>query len=78
LTDVSVVRTASIIRAMMMEVVRISEMSVYINDNTRRYIPECYNLSMFSIVEIITFGKYEVCFKMVTIKGLSDFNDNPN
>jgi len=45
LTDVSEVRTASIIRAMiiialMMEAVRTSETSVNFNVTTRRYIPE--------------------------------------
>jgi hypothetical protein len=40
LTDVSEVRTASNIRAMMMEAVRTSEMSVNFNVTTRRYIPE--------------------------------------
>jgi hypothetical protein len=39
LTDVSEVRIASTIRAMM-EAVRTSEMSVNFNVNTRRYIPE--------------------------------------
>jgi hypothetical protein len=39
LTDVSEVRTTSII-ALMMETVRTSEMSVHSNEATRRYIPE--------------------------------------
>jgi hypothetical protein len=38
LTDVSEVRTASMIRAMMMEAVRTSETSVKFNATTRRYI----------------------------------------
>jgi hypothetical protein len=38
-TDVSEVRTASIIK-MMTEVVRTSEMSVYSNETTRLYSPE--------------------------------------
>jgi hypothetical protein len=38
-TDVSEVRTASII-ALMMDVVRTSEMSVNFNVTTRRYMPE--------------------------------------
>jgi hypothetical protein len=40
LTDVSEVRTASIIRAMMMEAVRTSETLVNFNVTTRRYNPE--------------------------------------
>jgi hypothetical protein len=54
-------RTASIIRAMnlMMEAVRTSEMSVYFNENTRRYIPEGYNLlypfSFISPYSYLTF-----------------------
>jgi hypothetical protein len=40
LTDVLEVRTATIIRAMMMEEVRTSETSVNINLTTRRSIPE--------------------------------------
>jgi hypothetical protein len=40
LTDVSEVRTASIIIALMMEAVRTSETSVNIIVTTRRYIPE--------------------------------------
>jgi hypothetical protein len=41
-TDVSEVRTASIIRviALMMEAVRTSYTSVYFNVTTRRYIPQ--------------------------------------
>jgi hypothetical protein len=40
LTDVSAVRTASIIRALMMEAVRTSETSVNIYLTTQQYIPE--------------------------------------
>jgi hypothetical protein len=40
LTDVSEVRTDSIITALMMEAVRISETSVNIYLTTRQYIPE--------------------------------------
>jgi hypothetical protein len=40
LTDVSEVRTASIIIALMIEAVRISETSVNLNVTARRYIPE--------------------------------------
>jgi hypothetical protein len=40
LTDVSEVRTASIIIALMMEAVRTSETSVNFIVTTRRYIPE--------------------------------------
>jgi hypothetical protein len=41
-TDISEVRTASIIRViiLMMEAVRTSETSVYSNETARRYIPE--------------------------------------
>jgi hypothetical protein len=39
LTDVSEVRTASVIIALMMEAVRTSEMSVHFNVTTQRYIP---------------------------------------
>jgi hypothetical protein len=38
------VRTASIIIALMMEVVRTSETSVHFNETTRRYIPESTKL----------------------------------
>jgi hypothetical protein len=38
------VRTASIIKALMMEAVRTSETSVYSNETARRYIPEGSNL----------------------------------
>jgi hypothetical protein len=38
--DVSEVRTASIIIALMMEAVRTSETSIHFNVTTRRYIPE--------------------------------------
>jgi hypothetical protein len=41
LSDVSEVRTASIIRALM-EAVNASEMSANFNVNARRYIPEYY------------------------------------
>jgi hypothetical protein len=40
LTDVSEVRAASIIIALMIEAVRTSETSVNFNVTTRRYIPE--------------------------------------
>jgi hypothetical protein len=40
LTDVSEVRTASIIIALMIDAVRISETSVNFNVTTRLYIPE--------------------------------------
>jgi hypothetical protein len=40
LTDVSDLHTASIIRALIMEAVRISETSVNFNVTTRHYIPE--------------------------------------
>jgi hypothetical protein len=40
LTDVSEVRTASIITALMMEAVRTSETSVNIYVTTRQHIPE--------------------------------------
>jgi hypothetical protein len=40
LTDVSKVRIASIIGAMIMETIRTSETSVNLNVTTRRYIPE--------------------------------------
>jgi hypothetical protein len=50
-TNVAEVRTASIIRviiiALMMEAVRTFETSVYSNENTRRYIPEGFNLQVF-------------------------------
>jgi hypothetical protein len=48
LTDVSEMRTASIIRAMM-KAVRISETSVNINLITRRYIPEDSKLIICSL-----------------------------
>jgi hypothetical protein len=48
-TDVSEVRAASIIRAMM-EVVRTSETSVYYNETTRRNIPEGTNLQLFILL----------------------------
>jgi hypothetical protein len=38
------VRTASIIKDLMMEAVRTSETSVYFNKTARRYIPEGSNL----------------------------------
>jgi hypothetical protein len=40
LTDVSELRTASIIIALMMQAICTSEMSVNFNVTTRRYIPE--------------------------------------
>jgi hypothetical protein len=40
ITYIQKVRTASVIRAMMMEAVRTSETSVHFNVTTRRYIPE--------------------------------------
>jgi hypothetical protein len=49
-TDVSEVRTASIIRVinaiitLMMDAAHTSETSVYFNETTRRYIPEGYHL----------------------------------
>jgi hypothetical protein len=53
-TDVSGVRTASIIRVtngfitLMMEVIRTSETSVY-SETTRHYIPECSHLPLLKI-----------------------------
>jgi hypothetical protein len=55
-TDVSQVRTASSIRALMMEAVRTSETSVYSNETTPLYISEGSNLLSIScyIFEYIT------------------------
>jgi hypothetical protein len=47
LTDVSEVRTASIIRTVMMEAVHTSEASVNINLATRRYIAEDSKLLVY-------------------------------
>jgi hypothetical protein len=38
------VRTATIVMAVMIEAVRTSETSVYLNETTRRSIPESYHL----------------------------------
>jgi hypothetical protein len=64
-TDVSEVRTASIIKAIM-EAVCTSQTSVYSNETTRRYFPEgsniyvrrCGNLKSFLLGY---FNSYEIC-----------------
>jgi hypothetical protein len=43
-SDVSEVRIAAIIIALIIDAVRASETSVYFNETTRRYIPECCDL----------------------------------
>jgi hypothetical protein len=50
MTDVSEVRTSSIIMAMM-EAVRTSETSAYSNETTRRYIPEGSHLHQLDTLE---------------------------
>jgi hypothetical protein len=52
LTDVSDVRTASILRAMM-EVVRTSETSVNFNVTTRLYIPEDSKLKQITVSKTV-------------------------
>jgi hypothetical protein len=54
LTDVSEVRAASIIRAMMMEAARTSEKSVGIQLRTRQYIPEDSELHFLWTLYIAT------------------------
>jgi hypothetical protein len=49
-TDVSEVRTVSIIRALMMEAVHATETSVYSNETARLYIPEGSNLHFRNIL----------------------------
>jgi hypothetical protein len=51
LTDVSEVRTASIIIALMMEAARMSETSVNANLNTRQCIPEDSKLHWSNLLE---------------------------
>jgi hypothetical protein len=47
--DVSEVRTATIIRAVMMEAVRPSETPVHSNETTWSYIPEDFKLREFIV-----------------------------
>jgi hypothetical protein len=51
LTDVSEVRTASIIRAVMLEELRTSETSANSNATTRRYIPENSKLHLETVAD---------------------------